>query len=108
MHLVGDPANRVGNSLEDDNPSKPAVDEVHGVEGDARQLDDWVVAASEEEEGNHVDDGHDTGAAEEFTSARGKGAVINLPDAETNVDAQVANQEEGLQAAGQGANTNGG
>jgi len=91
MHLVGDPAYCVRNSLEDDNPSKPAVDEVHGVERDTRQLDDWVVATSEEEQGDHVDDSHDTGAAEEFTSARGKGAVINPPDAETNVDAQIAN-----------------
>lgn len=106
MDLVGDPADGVGDSLEDDNSSKPAVDQVHGVERDTGKLDDWVVAASQEEERNHVHHRHDTGTAEELTSTGREAAVVDLPDAESNVDGKVADQEEALETAGQGANAN--
>ena len=46
VNLVGDPAYSVGDGLEDNNSSKPAVDEVHGVEGDTGELDDRVVTTS--------------------------------------------------------------
>ena len=108
MNLVSDPAYSVSNCLENDNTSKPAVNKVHGVEGDAGELDDGVVATSKEEQWDHVDDSHDTGAAEEFTSTRGKGAVVDLPDTKANVDSEVANQEEALQTTGQGSNANSG
>jgi hypothetical protein len=49
MDLVGDPANSVSNCLENHDTSKPAVHEVHGVERDTGELNDGVVASSEEE-----------------------------------------------------------
>ena len=108
MDLVGDPANGVGNSLEHNDSSKPAMDQVHGVEGDTSELDDGVVASSQKEERDHVDDRHDTRTAEELTGALGVAAVVDLPDAETNVDSEVAHKEEGLEPAGKGSNSNSG
>lgn len=108
MDLEGHPANSVRNGLENDDSSEPTVDKVHGVEGDTSQLDDGVIAASKKEQGNHVDDSHDTRAAQKLTSTSGIGAVVNPPHAESNVDTKVAEEEKGLQAAGQCANTDGG
>jgi len=106
VNLVGDPADSVGDSLEDDNSSKPAVNKVHGVERDAGELDDGVVAASQEEERNHVHDRHDTRTAEELTSTGREAAVVDLPDAESDVDGKVADQKEALETAGECANAN--
>jgi hypothetical protein len=49
VDLVGDPANGVGNRLEDNDPSEPSVNQVHGVERDTSEFDDGVVATSQEE-----------------------------------------------------------
>ena len=68
MNLVGHPADGVGNCLEDNDSPKPAVDQVHGIERDASELDDGVVATSKQEQWDHVDNGHDTRAAEELAS----------------------------------------
>lgn len=97
------------NSLEDYNASKPAVDQVHGVEGDTGELDDGVVASCEEEQGNHVDDSHDTSAVAELT---GGGSVtlapVNLPHAQPDIGGEVADKQKSLQTAGQCANVDGG
>jgi hypothetical protein len=47
VDLVGHPANGVCDRLEDDDASKPTVNQVHSVERDTSELDDGVVAASE-------------------------------------------------------------
>jgi hypothetical protein len=106
VNLAGHPADSVGNRLEDDNSPEPAMDQVHGVERDTGELDDGVVAASQEEERDHVHDRHDTRTAEKLTSTGREAAVIDLPDAEPNVDGKVADQEEALETAGERANAN--
>lgn len=107
MNLVSHPADGVGNGLEDDNSPKPAMDQVHGVERDTSELDDRVVAASQEEERNHVHDGHDTRSGEECASAGREAAVVDLPDAESDVDGEVADKEEGLETARQSTHAEG-
>lgn len=68
MDLVGNPADSVSDCLEDDDPSKPAVDQVHGVKRNSGEVNDGVVATSQEEQGDHVDDSHDARAAQELAS----------------------------------------
>jgi hypothetical protein len=107
VDLVCDPADGVCKSLENHDTSKPAVNQVHGVEGDTGQLDDGVVATSEEEEGNHVHDRHDTGTAEKLASTGREAAVIDLPETESNVGSKVANKQKALETAGQGSHVDG-
>lgn len=97
----------MGKSFKDHDSSKPAVDQVHGVERNTSELDDGVVAASQEEERDHVYDGHDARTAEKLASTCREAAVVNLPDAESDVDSEVANEEEALEAARQGSNVEG-
>lgn len=96
------------NSLEDYNSSEPAMDQVHSVERDTGKLHDGVVATSQEEERNHVDNSHDARTAEEFASTCREAAVVDLPDTETNVDRKVAHEEESLQTARKRSDSNGG
>ena len=103
LNLDSDPANGVGKSLKDNDTSKPAVDQVHGIERDTGELDDGVVAAGQEEEGDHVDDRHDARTAEKLTGTGREATVVDLPDAKSDVDGEVANQEEALKTAGQSA-----
>lgn len=107
MDLDCDPADGVCKSLEDHDTSEPAVNQVHGVEGDTGQLDDGVVATGQKEEGNHVHDSHDTGTAKELASTGREAAVIDLPETESNVGGKVANKQKALETAGQGSHIDG-
>lgn len=80
------------------------MDQIHGVEGNSSQSDEWVVAASQEEEGDHVDDSHNTASVAELSCRCRKVLVpVNAPDSESYVGCKVANKEERLEAAGQRA-----
>ena len=108
LDLGSHPGNGVGNGFQDGDPSKPTVDEVHGVERNSSKLDDGVVASGEEEQRNHVDDRHHTGTVAELCSRGGIALVpVNPPDAETNIGSKVAHQHEGLETAGQRADVEG-
>lgn len=107
LGFVGNIADGVGKSLKNHNSSKPAVNQVHGVERDTSELDDGVVAAGQDEKRNHVDDSHDTRTAKKLASTCREAAVVDLPDTETDVDSEVSNEEEALKAAGQGSNVEG-
>ena len=97
----------MGKSLKDNNSSEPAVNQVHGIERDTGELDDRVVTTGQEEERDHVDDGHDTRTAEKFTSTGRETAVVDLPDAESDVDGEITDQEEALKTAGKSTHTEG-
>ena len=85
----------MSNGFEDNNPSEPTVDEVHGVEGNAGDLDDGVVTSSEKEQRDHVDDGHDTSAVAELSSGGGIAlAHVDLPHAQSAVGSEVAEEHE--------------
>jgi hypothetical protein len=108
MDLAGHPANGMGKSLKNNDPSKPAMNQVHGVEGDSGKLDDRVVASSKKEERDHVDNRHNTCTAEKLAGALGEVTVINSPETESDVDGKVPHEEEGLQAARKSSNTDSG
>lgn len=108
MDLVGHPGSEMCDSLEHRNPSKPAVDQVHGIKGDTRELDHGVVAASQEEEGNHVDGSHDAGTIANFLAKWSEGLVeIDAPDDKTDVGGEIANEQESLQTARKRTNVDG-
>lgn len=48
-------------SLEDHDPSEPAVDQVESVVGNLQKLDEGVVSSRQEDERNQVDRRHSTG-----------------------------------------------
>lgn len=98
--------NGVGKGLEDDNATNPTVDQVEGVERDARDLDEGVVAASQQEEREHVHDAQHTGTVAELTGST-LAAEVDVDDGEGDVHARVQDQVDGLQTAGEGANVDG-
>ena len=88
MNLVCDPADGVRKRLKDHDTSKPAVNQVHGVEGDTSQLDDGVVATSQEEERQHVHDRQNTGTVSNLCSNI-TAAPMDAEDTENDVHCQV-------------------
>lgn len=95
----------MADGLQDYNTSEPTVDQVHGVEGDSSEPDEGVVAACQEEERNHVDGSHDTGSANELRqNSCGGLAVVDPPEAETDIGCEVSTEEESLQTTGERAN----
>lgn len=93
-------------SLKNDDAANPAVDKVEGVERDASDLDEGVVATSEEEEREHVHDTQDTGAVTELGCSALR-APVDEDDGEGNVHASVASKVDGLKTAGQSTNVDG-
>lgn len=107
---LGHVSNDVAESLEYNDTSNPAVDQVHGVKGKVGKHDDWVVASCEQKERDAVHDRHDTGTVAE---GAGNGCIVGVvvvdpPEAESNVGRKVAQQHEGLQTAGKGTDIDGG
>lgn len=95
--------------LDDDDAAKPAMHQVEGVEGDAQHLDERVVPAAEEEQGDHVDNGQDTAPVPELLQGRdGVSLEVDLDNAEGDVGGEVSEQEDELQPRGQRAYVNGG
>lgn len=54
------PAQSVNNRLKNNHTPHPSMKQVVGVETDLKKSNQWIVASCEDDERNHVDDGHDT------------------------------------------------
>lgn len=52
--------------LQNDNSSHPAMHEVVGIKADLQKRDQRVVAASEDDQSDHVYDGEDSGSSAKF------------------------------------------
>lgn len=87
--------------LEDDDTSQPSVEEVEGVERDAEELDERVVAAGKDEQRNHVDDGQISGAVsdEGGDGLEGPGKVDG-DDAKGDIGGKVGHEEDELEPRG--------
>lgn len=98
------PGEDVGDGFADDDAREPTVDEVEGVKGHLEQLDQGVVPPGREHEGNEIDGGHGAGTVSDDA---GDSVLVfmvgNGDDAEDDVHDDDADQDQGVEATGQGA-----
>lgn len=97
----------MGEGLDDDDASNPAVEQVVRVVGNASQFEQDVVTASQQEESEHVHDGKVSGAVAEHLGNGHGAAPVDEDDAKGNVHAHVGGNVNGLQAVRQRANVDG-
>ena len=83
------------------------MDEVVGVEADAEQEDERVVATSNEEQGDHVHGGENTGPVTGVVVPQLRVAPFDSPDAEGDLHSEVAKEEHCLKTAREGAHVGG-
>ena len=91
--------------FQNDDPAKPAVHEVECVKGDARQLEEWVVAPSQQEQRYHVHNRqHSCAFNQHSVDDASLLTPINVPDGQQDTGSHVQHQEQHLGSAWQCAN----
>lgn len=70
VNLVHSPRSHVSEGLQRDDPAGPTVVQVPRVEGNSNGFSHVVVPHHADEEWDHVDRGHDSGASTEFSHQR--------------------------------------
>jgi len=84
------------------------VDQVVGVEADAEKVDKRVVAAGKQEQRDHVHDGKNTSSVTGIVVPKLGVTPFNSPDAESNLHAEVTEEEQCLETTREGAHVGSG
>ncbi len=88
--------------------AEPPMEKIEGVEGDAEKLDQGVVPAGHQEQGNQVHHGHDAGSVSDGARDLGeRAAVVDGNHAEDDVGGDVSEEEEELQSGRQSSHVDG-
>ncbi|GMG30036.1 unnamed protein product [Aspergillus oryzae var. brunneus] len=104
LGLGDSPSEDMGKRLTDDDPGKPAVDQVIGVEGYLEQFDQGIVSAGQQHERNQIHRGHGAGAVSDDPSNRILLFLVrNSHNTNGHVHGDNADQDKGMEATGQGA-----
>lgn len=106
--IANQPGHCVGNRLQHDNTPKPAVKKIEGVERDAEKIDERVVAASHEEQRDHVDNSEVSGpVSNECRNLTKRAGEVDGHDAKGNVGAKVGQEEKKLKTGRKSADIEG-
>lgn len=106
--LVDHPCNSMSDSLKNGKTAKSSVNNIVSVERDVEKRDQEVVTASQKEERNHIDDGHNTSSATDLSNQLVPGlAVIQKESAVDNVGENIDCHDEGVETSWQGSNGDG-
>src|SRR4051812_29990648 len=107
-NLDNGPGHKVDDRLENHDTTHPAVKQVVRVEAYLEHADQGVVAAGEDDERNHAHQGKRPGAASKFGTEFEPVLVTPVKDKHVGqVAAQVAGEEEGVEARGECAHVDG-
>lgn len=95
-------------SLKDNDPSEPAMDQVESVERDVQKGDQRVVPPSQQDKGNQVHSGHGAGTVSDDTSnAIFLGLVRDGNNAKRYVHGDDTDEDKGVEAAGKRTHVDG-
>lgn len=81
-------------NLSNDDPAEPAMYQIVSVEADASQCKEWVVAASQKEEREHIPDGKSSRPRYEHVQDLSNWrVVVDLVRCEGDCHDEISNQE---------------
>lgn len=104
LGLGNRPSEHMGDRLQDDNASEPAVNQIEGVKRHLKQGDQGIVPAGHEHHRDKVHCGHGSGAVADQARNRGLlGPIGYCNNAKDDVHDDDAHQDEGMEPTGQRA-----
>lgn len=95
-------------SLPSHNTAQPSVKEVERIERDTQKVDEGVIPASHEEQGDHVGDSEGSSTIDEHSGRRAHWLrKVDPHNTESDIGGEVAEEEDELKAGGESSNVDG-